>query len=491
MSTERAVELLAALVLEDGRPWGEAATEVQWADARAVLGSVGDPSAIRRHWVSRARGYSKTSDLAAMTLVAMIVLLPDGAKAYAVARDRDQARLLVDAMRGFVMRTPQLRGAVTFEVYGAASRGGAVCLEVIPADAAGAWGLLPHWVVIDELCQHPETPSARALWEAVTTSLPKVAASVAVVITTSGAPGHWSREVYEHALEDELWRVSETHGPAPWMDPAELASERARLPESSYLRLFENEWAQSEDRLFDPDDVRSCATLPGELDPVPGVRYAIGVDLALRNDRAAVATCHAEGDGIDRKIVCDRLDVFTPSRHREVDLQVVEDLVCVRAGQYGRADCVFDPAMAWQMMQRLRRQHVRVVEHTFSASSNSRRALALLQLVREHRLVLPEDDELIDELLNLRLVERAPGVYRHDHDQGKHDDRATALGLAALHLLEHGPHTVRFRHEGNQFGADWAAGGVAVDNRPGADARAARDRAFQELVGPRPRWRDL
>ena len=36
----------------------------------------------------------------------------------------------------------------------------------------------------------------------------------------------------------------------------------------------------------------------------------------------------------------------------------------------------------------------------------------------------------------MRLRESTPGVYRLDHDASGHDDRAVALGLAALALTE-------------------------------------------------------
>ena len=57
-------------------------------------------------------------------------------------------------------------------------------------------------------------------------------------------------------------------------------------------------------------------------------------------------------------------------------------------------------------------------------------------LIRSHRLALPRDDDLIDELMNVRLRETSPGVYRMDHDPGRHDDRAIALALAAIHAEE-------------------------------------------------------
>ena len=56
-------------------------------------------------------------------------------------------------------------------------------------------------------------------------------------------------------------------------------------------------------------------------------------------------------------------------------------------------------------------------------------------LLREHRLALPQDPQLLDELANVRLRETSPGVYRMDHDPDKHDDQAIALALAANHLI--------------------------------------------------------
>jgi hypothetical protein len=212
------------------------------------------------------------------------------------------------------------------------------------------------------------------------------------------------------------------------MDPAEVEEARRSLPSSAFDRLFENQWAQGEDRLFDPADVEACVCLPGPLAAVAGRRYAIGVDLALRNDRAAVCVGHVEGDVLR----VDRLDVFTPSKGRDIDLEAVEDLIAARAREFRRPWVTFDPAQAWQMMQRLRRRGVLCREHAFTASSNSRRTLLLLQLVREHRLQLPDDRELVDELMNLRVREMSPGVYRYDHDATKHDDRVTALSLVAL-----------------------------------------------------------
>lgn len=72
-------DLLATLVLPDGRRWGEAAHEVQWRDAGAVLDLGGPPY----HFLTRARGWSKTTDLGAIAIAAMLAQLPPGSRLYA------------------------------------------------------------------------------------------------------------------------------------------------------------------------------------------------------------------------------------------------------------------------------------------------------------------------------------------------------------------------------------------------------------------------
>ncbi len=108
---------------------------------------------------------------------------------------------------------------------------------------------------------------------------------------------------------------------------------------------------------------------------------------------------------------------------------------------------------------------VAVTEWTFSPVSVGRLAMTLHLLLREHRLALPDDAELLDELATVRLRESTPGVYRLDHDASGHDDRAVALGLAALALTER----IEGRGSITVPGSDRAAG--RIDERTNVDAR--------------------
>lgn len=127
-----ALSLLAGRVLKDGRRWGDAATVWQWADAREVLEP--EPGEPRQHFLTRPRGGSKTTDLAAIVIAALVEQLPPAARAYWVAADRDQGRLGVDALSGLVARTPGLAGQIAVDTWRASARSGA-SIEVLAADA--------------------------------------------------------------------------------------------------------------------------------------------------------------------------------------------------------------------------------------------------------------------------------------------------------------------------------------------------------------------
>jgi len=75
-------------------------------------------------------------------------------------------------------------------------------------------------------------------------------------------------------------------------------------------------------------------------------------------------------------------------------------------------------------------------EFAFTATSVGRLALSLHQAIKNHRIALPDDEVLLDELISVRLRKNTLGVYRLDHDSGQHDDQAIALALGAHYLLD-------------------------------------------------------
>jgi hypothetical protein len=99
-------------------------------------------------------------------------------------------------------------------------------------------------------------------------------------------------------------------------------------------------------------------------------------------------------------------------------------MACGGDDRLPRGDGRLDPWQAIGLLQRLRSRGVRVEEYTFSATSVGRLASTLHLLIRNRLLALPDDEELLDELRNVRLRETSLGVVRIDHDADQHDDRA-------------------------------------------------------------------
>jgi len=421
-----ALDVMAGLVLEDGRSWGDAAYGFQWEDTKAILDDTSPPY----HFLTRARGSSKTTDLAGVA-IAMLLTLPDRTRLHWLAADRDQGALAIDAIAGFVSRTPMLTGA--FDVQSWRVRFGPTdsTLDVLAADAPSAWGIRSQGVFVDEIAQWATTPGPQRLWEAVSTAVAKTGQARMVVLTTAGDPAHWSHKILKHAEADPMWRVHQVLGPAPWMEHDRLEEQRRRLPESSYRRLFLNEWTEAEDRLTTIDDLQACVTLEGPQAPRPEHRYVLGLDLGLKADLTAAVVCHLDED----TVVLDRINTWAGTSEHPVQLGDVETWLTQACTTYHPATVVLDPWQAIGLAQRLRHKRIRVEEYTFSASSVGRLATTIHLLLREQRLALPPNEGLLDELANVRLKESSPGVYRMDHDPDKHDDQAIALALAANHLI--------------------------------------------------------
>lgn len=427
----RPLALLSALVLEDGRTWGEAAEPFQIEDAKAVLSD--EPPFYS--FLTRARGGSKTTDLAGVA-VALLLTLPDRSRLYWLAADQDQGGLAIDAISGFLARTPSLAGSLDVKARSVTARTGST-LEVLAADAAGSFGLLPDAIFVDEIAQWGETSGPRKLWDSLSSSVAKRSTARLVALTTAGDPSHWSFGVRNHALADPLWRVNEVPGPAPWMDEDRLGEQERRLPESIFRRLFRNEWVEGEDRLSTVADVQACATLDGPLDPEEGRAYVIGVDLGVKRDRTAVVVAHGEPYADAEagcRVVVDRRELWKGSRIRPVKLADVEEWIEQAAKEY-RAEVVFDPWQAVGMAQRLGAKSIRLHEHPFTVASTGRLASTLFQLLRDQALALPRDPEFLDEIAAAKLVERSPGTFRIDHDASRHDDQVIALAMAAQHVL--------------------------------------------------------
>lgn len=430
-----AFAILCSLVLDDDRLWGDAATDVQLSDANAVINGQ-----VPYHFVTRARGYSKTQDNAGIA-AASALAAPAGSKLYWLAGDQDQGGLALDSIRGFIDRTPLLRGQLDIQARRVVVPASGTTIEILAADAASAWGLRPYMAFVDEIAQWADAVNARRLWEAIYTAMLKIRDARLVAMTTAGDPRHWSHKVLKVALQSDLWRVSETRGPAPWTSAKALADQRLQLPASVYTQLFENEWIETEGAFLSVENIDQCFTLDSPtLVAEPGRDYFAAMDLGHANDRSVFAIAHRDAHG---QIVLDRKRVWIPTKDRKVSLSEVESYVLNAHSLFGFR-LTTDPWQAYQMIERLRSRGVVISEFHFSQASKQRLASALLEAFNAGQFALFDSDGFRDELRALRVKPMSNGGYTFDHQTGKgqHDDQAMVLAMLALHASEHSMQTV-------------------------------------------------
>ena len=429
-----ALELLASLPVGDGDRWGDGSAPFQRGDAEAVFAASGP----RFHFLTRppvaAKAPMQPGSLWPSTSPRRRSARHPSSwpptprrpasswtlSAASCSANRSSARQFVSRARRVVF----LRGKEMVST-----------VEVLPADEASAFGLRPWLAIADELAVWPSSRNAKGVWAAVLSAMPKVPHARLVVLTSAGAPDHWSHAVLEHARTSPQWRVSETPGPLPWI-PAEVLDEQRRLlTPSLFARLHLNAWTAGEDRLTTPAQVRACVGHSAVLPPETRHRYVAALDVGLVNDRTVLTVAHLERRA-DPVVVVDRVEVWQGTKANPVQLSDVEAVIAEAVRDYRGARLVVDPWQAAHLCQRLRTRGVRVEEFSFSSASVGRLALTLYRLLRDSAIDLPDDPELIEELSRVRLIETAPGSYRIDHDRSEHDDRVISLALAALHLVE-------------------------------------------------------
>lgn len=431
-----ALDLLLALRMEDGRTWGETATDWQLDDAAAMCGDA--ESGPRRHYAVRARGGSKTSDAAGVALALMVTEAPKRSRSYLYAADSEQAGELLDALSGYVARTPGLAGAVVMGATSLQVKATGATLSVESSDSASAWSKRPWLVVVDELTSWPATRNYTSLWTAIVSSLPKRKDSRLIVLSMAGSPTHFAAGIWQLAKTSADWRASNIPGPCSWWTAADVESTRASLTPAEFRRFILAEWVETDEALSSAEDVAACVRAgDAVLPPQPGVTYVAALDVGTRRDLSALAVAHVENTAAGRVVIVDRVISWRPTGgiSGRVDLADVEDTVARVCKQYS-AKLRFDRSQAEQATQNLARRGVRVDEFVFSQAGANRLAKAMFTALRDRAVQLPDDPELISELQTARMIETGPGTVKLQNPTGTHDDLAVAVGMCVVDLLD-------------------------------------------------------
>jgi hypothetical protein len=410
----------------------------------------------QRAYLERPRGHSKTTDLA-MHLAWVLLFGSAGLTGLAAAADKEQAALLLESLLRLSRWNERVFPDLQFLKDAVINRKTKSRLNVITSDVASSWGVLPDFVICDELCHW----SKSGLWYSLLSSAAKKPNCVLVVLTNAGFGRDWQWNVRENARLSPGWYFSSLDGPqAPWIREDRLQEQRQMLPRPVFERLWLNRWQHSDGEFVTLAEAEACRdeSLVEQAHGQPYQDYVAAIDYAEKHDLSVGVLIHREG----RNLIVDRMDVRKPSPDCPTPVQWVEDWMHFVAREFPRVTFVIDEYQLVGTIQRFEPLYdLRRFEFA-SGRGNHALAIALRRMILQRQVrwypgcgQLPDSDgrdDLETELASLLLKQRTGGLCRIMHHEGgsHHDDRSFVLGAALLHALtqSNAPEWIEIRHPG-------------------------------------------
>lgn len=388
-----------------------------------------------------ARGHNKSSEEAWLA-TALTLGSKRHIEGYILAADRDQGRLIVQAVRDLIGLNEWIGTYVKVTKDVIEGPGGHV--TVLPCDARSAMGLRGNFYIADEIVHWKR----QAEWTAMVTGLRKVTPCVFCVLSNAGLLGSWQHEAFLEAQKDPEWKVFYRQGTlASWLTQEGIEKDRRKVPPSEGYRLYDNVWIDpaAEHDYLRRSEVEKCVdpALMFRLRRQVGIHnYVAAIDYGPRRDRTALVVLHADKDGA---VVVDRLEVWQGSSEKPVQISDVEKWVDDVRKAFDPVCWVIDPYQMEGTIQRMQKDGLPVEPFKCrGGAGNYEMAQHLRSLVVEGRLRWYEGagalgkETFADELVALRVKKMTYG-YRFDHENQKHDDRAVAVSMAALKAVEYSP----------------------------------------------------
>jgi len=454
-------------VLDDWQRADFAALDPAW---QHVAHRTGNPQ-FRRAWLERPRGHAKTSDLAAM-ITWVLFASPRRLTGLAAAADKDQAKLLRDAVSKLVAMNPWLAEYLDVQAFKVVNRHTESTLEVISSDVPSSWGVTPDFIAADEVTHW----RSDEMWNSLTSSAAKRSHCLMLCIANAGVQTDWQWQRRESIRQDPAWYFHALDGPqASWITQDRLEQQRRDLPPFAYQRYWLNRWGAGAGDALDPDAIR-CAVVQRIPEPQRTWAFYGGLDLGHVRDacgfvvvaksvgcevRTQVAaprmsrlqeamvdlgwaaapvqeptTEWREGDG---RLTVAQIQIWKPTPGRPVDFDAVEQAVRIAHEKFRFGWIWVDPWQAVAMLQRLAKIGVPSGKLDFTPANTQRMATVTLDAFRDRNITIPSlqpgADDLVADLHQLKYVERQQGFKltsdRHNRDEGtRHGDSATALQLA-------------------------------------------------------------
>ncbi|MCH8043489.1 MAG: hypothetical protein IID44_07200 [Planctomycetes bacterium] len=403
----------------------------------------------------------------------------------AAAADKDQAKLLRDAIARLVKMNEWLAPIIKVDTYRVTNRLTGSELTILSSDVGSSYGPTPDFVLCDEVTHWQNAE----LWDSLFSSAAKRANCLIVVISNAGfGEGEsWQWKLREAARQEAGWYFHRLDGPkASWITEDRLEEQRRLLPPIAFNRLWLNQWSSGSGDALDGRLIDDAITLDGPTTQIEdGWLYVAGVDLGISRDASAVVVVakhvgwleektkrkirtstqramidagviEAEDEteetwhpGTGRLKVCE-VRRWKPEGGRRVSVTEVEKTIQRLHSRYHLSEVAVYPWKAELLCERLDASGVPIRQVPFSGGNLRTMAMAVLEAFNEGLIDLYEHPHLIPDLRKLRVVERANGVRLQPPKSTAadgHGDCGTSLSLAMLSARTHSHTPNRVQHD--------------------------------------------
>jgi phage terminase large subunit-like protein len=453
-------------------PWQRADFEAIDPAWHYVAHRTGPAPTHNRAWLERPRGHSKTNDLAVM-IAWVLFASPRRLVGLAAAADRDQAKLLRDAVSKLVATNPWLSKFLDVQAFRIINPHTESTLEIISSDAPSSYGATPDFIICDELTHW----ARRDLFDSLLSSAAKRSHCTLLIICNAGFQDSWQWELREAIRDSAGWFFHALDGPqASWISEKHLAEQRRLLPTIAFDRLWLNRWGTGSGDAIDPADLAAAIHThhhAGTIHPALGWTYAAGIDIGLRRDASSVCVVGRHvghsvaipktipGDTargamaamIDLGFIEPRAsNLETEYRVTEptgryavphvamwrpaggtVSISAIEDEIRKLHAIYNFAAVGADPWQAALLIERLRAVGVPIDPVDFVSTNLKSMASVVLESFRERTIELADHPQLRADLQSLRVEEKSYGIRLvAPRDGHGHGDAGTAMSIGLL-----------------------------------------------------------
>lgn len=203
------------------------------------------------------------------------------------------------------------------------------------------------------------------------------------------------------------------------------------------------DFSAAEGAFLDPRDILACQRETSTLAPIEEVAYKCAIDPAFQKDAFAMAIAHrgrknqhgaavlahADPDGI----VID--GVWTWTRD---GFENTLDQVAAVAKRYGIRHVRTDQYSSQPVVEGLAKRDIHCDAVPWDNTNKFEAFTRLKAALATRQVSFPNDDRIVEELMNLEAKPTATGLVRIAASAGNHDDRATVMA-ALMDLLENNP----------------------------------------------------